>query len=322
MRQSEPLRFCSHLRFKAAGGWSGASSLGMITALIPTERKFVFLAALVLACLLSWAAPPCAVAQTMQSPIPQPSPLSPVVDYANVIDADTEQRLDSMLKNLSENPQANMEMAVVTVKTTGGQDIFNYSLAVMRGWGIGSASKGGLLLLVAVDDRKYYTQVSRHLEGDMPDSVAGEIQRRYLVPAFRAGDYSKGVSDTTQAFIATLAEKRGFSVEGLDKSYTIRQTGPSNERARGGTSMCTTLFIILIIVVFLLASSRGRGGGGGCLNMLLLGSLLNSGGRGSSGWSGGGFGGGSGWGGGGGGGWGGFSGGGGDAGGGGAGGSW
>src|ERR1043165_7823353 len=295
----------------------------MMTVLIPTNRKFVFLSALFLACLLLWAVPPCAQAQTMQSPIPQPSPLTPVVDYANVIDADTEQRPANMLKNLSENQQANVEMAVVTVKTTGGQDIFNYSLAVMRGWGIGPGSKGGLLLLVAIDDHKYHTQVSRHLEGDITDSAAGEIQRRYLVPAFKAGDYSKGIWDTTQAFLATLAEKRGFSVEGLDRRYAYRQSDgqSSGERARGGTPMCTTIFFILIIVVFLLASSRGRGGGGGCLNMLLLGSLLNSGGRGSSGWSGGGFGGGSGWGGGGGGGWGGFSGGGGDAGGGGAGGS-
>jgi uncharacterized protein len=248
------------------------------------------------------------------------------VDYANVLDAATKKRLENILKNLSENPKANVEMAVVTVKTTGGQDVFDYSLAVMRGWGIGSerSQKGGVLLLVAVDDRKYHTQISRHLEGDIPDSVAGEIQRTYLVPALRAGDYNKGISDTVSAFVATLAEKRGFSIEGIDQRYAYqapRRTGTGN--TRGGTSGCMTFFIILIVVIVLLASRGGRGGGGGCLNMLLLGSLLNSGSRGSSGWSSGGFGGGSGWGGGGGGGdWGGFSGGGGDAGGGGAGGSW
>ncbi|HEV2915488.1 MAG TPA: TPM domain-containing protein, partial [Pyrinomonadaceae bacterium] len=270
----------------------------MIAALILKHRTFVVLAALALACLLSWAAEPCA-AQTTESPVPMPNPPTPVVDTANVLDAATKQRLEDMLKNLSEDKTANMEMGVVTVNTTGGRDIFDYSLAVMRGWGIGLGEKGGLLLLIAVQDRKYYTQVSRHLEGDLPDSVVGEIQRRYLVPAFRAGDYNKGVMDTVQAFLATLAEKRGFSVEGLDRSYAYRRTGQQPSRGtgnrRGGTSGCTMFFIILIIVVFLLASrGRGGGGGGGCLNMLLLGSLLNSGGRGSSGWSGGGFGGGSG----------------------------
>lgn len=297
----------------------------MIRALTRPNHTFALLSALLgLACLLSWAAPSCA-AQAMQSPIPQPSPLTPVVDYANVLDAATKKRLENILKNLSENPTANVEMAVVTVNTTGGQDIFDYSLAVMRGWGIGSekTQKGGILLLVAVQDRKYHTQISRHLEGDIPDSVAGEIQRTYLVPAFRAGDYNKGIADTVQAFVATLAEKRGFSIEGIDQRYAYQAPRRSGGNTRGGGSSCMTFFIILIVIIVLLASRGGRGGGGGCLNLLLLGSLLNSGSRGSSGWSSGGFGGGSGWGGGGGGSdWGGFSGGGGDAGGGGAGGSW
>ncbi|HKR00909.1 MAG TPA: TPM domain-containing protein [Pyrinomonadaceae bacterium] len=272
-------------------------------------------------------------AQTTQSPVPQPNPPTPVVDYADVIDPATEQRLNNILKNLSENPTANAEMGVVTVKTTNGQDIFDYSLAIMRGWGIGSSEKGGLLLVVAVDDRKYFTQVSRHLEGDLPDGLVGQIQRERLVPQFKQGNYNQGISDTVEAYVATLAAKRGFSVEGIDqrRAYRDRDVGTTSRGSRPTLGISKNMIIIIIIVVvFLFLSSRGGGGrsgcgGGGCLNMLLLNSLFNSGrgGWGSSGWGGGGFGGGSGWGGGGGGSdWGGFSGGGGDAGGGGAGGSW
>jgi uncharacterized protein len=294
----------------------------MIVLLIQTTRIYASFVAVAFACL--FMACVSARAQTTQSPIPLPNPPTPVVDYANVIDDATEQRLNNILMNLSENPQANVEMAVVTVRTTGGQDIFDYSLAVMRGWGIGSVDKGGLLLLVAVDDRKYFTQVSRHLEGDLPDGPVGEIQRRYLVGPLRAGNYSQGIMDTAQAFIATLAQKRGFSIEGIDQRYAYRPPERQQQRRpRSSISGCATIFIIILILIFLLSSRGGRGGGGGCLNALLLGSLLNSASRGSSGWSGGGFGGGGGdWGGGGGGGWGGFSGGGGDAGGGGAGGDW
>lgn len=296
----------------------------MIRALTRQNKRFAFLAALVLTCLLWWATPPCA-AQAVQSPVQMPDPPTPVVDNAGVLDASTKQRLEALLKNLSENPKANVEMAVVTVTTTGGQDIFDYSLAVMRGWGIGDerTEKGGLLLLIAVEDRRAFVQVSRHLEGDIPDSVAGDVQRSYLVPALRAGDYNKGVWDTVQVFVSLLAEKRGFSIEGMDRRYGRRTgTQPSGGNTRRGTSGCSMFFIILIVLVFILLAGRGRGGGGsGCLNMLLLGSILNSA-RGSSGWSSGGFGGGSGWGGGGGSDWGGFSGGGGDAGGGGAGSSW
>jgi uncharacterized protein len=263
---------------------------------------------------------------TPQSPIPLPSPFNPIVDNANVIDADTRKKLESIYLNLKE--RANTEFAVVTVDTTGDRDIFDYSLAVYRGWGIGTKTNDGFLLLLAIKDRKYYTQVGYHLEGDLNDGLVGQIQRERLVPQLKQENYSKGVYDTVQAYVATLAEKRGFTIEGIDQRYAYREprAQPGIGSRTGGLSrgFCT-LLIILVVVIFILSSMKrgGRGGGGGCLNLLLLNTLLNSGGRGwggsSSGWGSGGFGGG-GWGGGGGGFGGGF--GGGSAGGGGAGGSW
>jgi len=266
-----------------------------------------------------------ALAQTVTSPIPLPSPFNPIVDNANVIDPATRQKLESIYLNLKE--RADIEFAVATVDTTGDQDIFDYSLAVYRGWGIGSKTNDGFLLLIAVKDRKYYTQVGYHLEGDLNDGLVGEIQRERLVPQFKKGNYSQGIYDTVQSYVATLAEKRGFTIDGIDQRYAYREAPaqPATRSGAGAVSSACKLIIILFIIALVLSSMR-KGGGGGCLNMFLLGSLLNSGGRGSwggssSGWSGGGFGGG-GWGGGGGGG--GFGGGfgGGSAGGGGAGGGW
>jgi uncharacterized protein len=265
-----------------------------------------------------------ASAQHGASPIPLPTPFTPIVDYANVIDADTRQKLESIYVNLKQ--RADIEFAVVTVDTTDDQDIFDYSLAVARGWGIGSkeGEKNGFLLLVAIKDRKYFTQVSDHLEGDLNDGLVGEIQRARLVPQFRKGNYGQGIYDTVQTYVATLAEKRGFNIEGIDQRYAYRETPaqPATSSRPGGlSSSCSTLIAILFVVALVLSSLRKGGRGGGCLNMFLLGSLLNSGSRGgwggsSSGWGGGGFGGG------GGGGFGGGFGGGGSFGGGGAGGGW
>ena len=134
----------------------------------------------------------------------------------------TRTRLEAIYKNLKE--RADIEFAVVTVPTTGDRDIFEYSLDIARGWGIGSkeGEKNGLLLVVAVNDRKYFTQVSHHLEGDLNDGLVGQIQRERLVPQFRRGNYSQGIYDTIQAYVATLAEKRGFNIEGIDQSYAYR----------------------------------------------------------------------------------------------------
>ena len=286
-----------------------------------SRTRVLLIPAAALVLLLSlWGA---ANAQTAQSPLPPPTGY--VNDYAKVVDQASKDQLETTLANLDRQQQ--IQFSVVTVDTTGGQEIYDYSLAVARGWGIGAkdAQKPSLLLLVAIKDRKYFTQVSRHLEGDLPDGLVGQIQREHLVPAFKAGKYAQGLADTVDTYITTVAQKNGFSPDSIFPAGTTRVT----ERRPGAknTSLGALIFVVfagVIVVVMIVAAIRGRGGrgggGGGFLAGLLISSLLNSGrGSGSSGWGGGGFGGGGG--GSSGGGFGGF-GGGGDFGGGGAGGSW
>ncbi len=276
-----------------------------------------------------------------QAPLPQPEGFYKyVTDNAGVLDAASKERLATVLNRLKE--RADIEFAVVTVPTTGGTDIFEYSLSLARGWGVGAkeGEKNGLLLVVAVNDRKWQVQVSRHLEGDLPDSLAGQIARQRLVPPFRQGNYGQGINEFVQGVIATLAQKRGFQVEGIDESYAYREparrTRTTRAREGSGLGFGTCCVIIVVVIVLLALSGKGGrgggggrggwggGGGGGLLTSILvanaIGSVLGGGRRSSSGWGGGS---GSGWGGGGGGG-GGFGGfgGGGDFGGGGAGGDW
>ncbi|MBD0370652.1 MAG: TPM domain-containing protein [Pyrinomonadaceae bacterium] len=290
----------------------------MMESLIQHKSRLIFFATALALLLLAGVS---VRAQSGSAQIPEPTG-NAVNDFANIIDSTTEQRLEQILINLKREQK--IEFGVVTVKTTGGQDIFDYTLAVGRKWGIGPAEgdKEGLLLLIAVDDRKYFTLVSRHLQGELPDGIVGSIQRQNLVPAFRAGDYGKGVTDTIRAYIDRLAEQRGFSTTNIypqvDASQPrsqqpIRRTNGAPQSSIG--TCCIIIFILIIVVLIF-----SRGGGSGCLNMLLLGSLFSGrgGGWSSGGWSSGGWGGG---GGDSGGGFGGF-GGGGDFDGGGAGGSW
>src|SRR5882672_10659748 len=166
--------------------------------------------------------------QTAQSPLPPPTGY--VNDYAKVIDSATKRQLETTLTNLDQQQQ--IQFSVVMVDTTGGRDIFDYSLAVARGWGIGSkdAQKPSLLLLVAIKDRKYFTQVSRHLEGDLPDGLVGQIQREQLIPAFKAEKYDQGIADTIDTYIATVAQKNGFSTDTIFPAGVTR----APQRSAGG----------------------------------------------------------------------------------------
>lgn len=145
-----------------------------------------------------------------ESPLPPPTGF--VNDYANVFDAESKARLESALKELRD--KSGVEFAVVTIETTGERPIYEYSLDVAKGWGIGpkDASKGGgMLLMLAAKDRKWRLQVSRSLEKDLPDAECKRLGERSR-ELYAEGKYAEGVTKYVGALVARLEEKRGFKL--------------------------------------------------------------------------------------------------------------
>src|SRR5437868_5668720 len=218
--------------------------------------SYSLLACAAVLCLLACSAVARAQDARAFSESPLPPPTGYINDYANVLDAATKERLTAILNNLKD--RADIEFAVVTVPTTGDRPIFEYSLAVARGWGIGSkeGEKNGLLLVVAVNDHKWQVQVSRHLEGDMPDSLAGEIGRQRLTGPFRSGNYGQGITDLVQTAGATVGGEAGFSVEGIGQRHGYpppagTEGGPSTRGTRGGFGIggCCVIVVVVIILI-------------------------------------------------------------------------
>ena len=264
-----------------------------------------------------------------ESPLPKPT--SPVMDYTGTIDSATRERIAQKIIDFQKSSNPSVEMGVAVVSTTGDRSIFEYSLAVARGWGIGSRDDDNpsLLLFIALDDRKYFTQVSYDLEDELPDGLVGSLQRQYLVPEFKQGNYGKGIEDTIDAYIETIKARQaglpGPTVEPTPDGRDIVDRGLDaipNSVCRG---LCCLAVIVFLILMAMGNRGGGSGGGGGKRRgnegfwAAFLAGLASGGGSSSSsgGWSSGGS---SGWSGGGGS-FGGFSGGG-SFGGGGAGGSW
>ena len=236
-----------------------------------------------------------------QNTSPLPPPTGFVNDYAGVIDAGTKQRLETRLQEFRDRTNPKVEIAVAVVKTTGERPIFDYSLAVARGWAIGSKADDNpsALLFVAVEDRKYFTQVSKDLEDELPDGLLGNLQRQYLVPEFKKGNYAKGIEDTVGAYISAIENKGNAAAE---PTPTRPVSGTSG--ASGGISslFCCAIIIIILILVIVNRSNKGgptkgdrdrwggggfgSGGGGGGLSSALpwiIGGILSGSGSGSSG---------------------------------------
>lgn len=224
---------------------------------------------------------------------PLPAPTSPVNDYAGVLDENTKSRLNQRLIQFRDSTNPSVELAVAVVKTTGERPIFDYSLAVARGWKIGTKEDDNpsALLFVAIDDRKYFTQISKDLEDELPDGLAGQLQRQYLVPAFKQGDYGKGVSDTIEAYIRAI-EQRGNGAPPNAANTQKQETGRQRIAGSGGICNFVTCLIILFVLMIVIFSRSGRGGRGGgrgggggfgsALPWIILGSSLGGGGSSSS----------------------------------------
>lgn len=181
-----------------------------------SKRRFAFLATLILTCSLFQNM--LARAQETK-PTPLPPPAGHVNDYAGVVDAGVKERMENMLANLKQ--RGGIEFAVVTVKSTEGKKMFDYSLQIAREWKIGlmQGKDKSLLLVVSTDNGEFLTQISLGLRGEMPDGLIGEMSDRMHAP-ISSGNYSEALMTGVQTFIKQVAEKRGFSVEGMDQAPT------------------------------------------------------------------------------------------------------
>ena len=241
-----------------------------------------------------------------------------VTDRAGVIRPESKTQLEALCTELEQKTGA--QLAIVTVKSLDGNDVQTYANDLFRQFGIGQKkADSGVMMLVAPNDRKYWTEVGYGLEPIINDARAGDAGR-LMVPYFRQGDYSSGITAAAWQLAKYIADDKGVALTGAPQLRTVHQP----DQDSGGRRVLILLGILfLLIVLFSRGSSSGRGAGGGSgfWTGLIIGALSNSGrGRGGWGGGGGGWGGGGGSWGGGGGGFGGF--GGGSSGGGGAGGSW
>ena len=169
--------------------------------------------------------------ETVKSPLPPPTGF--INDYANVFDRESKERLELVLTELRDKTE--IEFAVVTIETTGEKSIFDYSLAVAKGWGVGpkdtSSKGGGLLLMMALKDRQWRLQVSRSLEKDLPDEVSKQLgdQSREL---YKQGKYAEGIAKYVQAIIERLGKVRGFEL--ANKAYRPDSRARPNKRLQRG----------------------------------------------------------------------------------------
>ena len=197
-------------------------------------------------------------AQALQ-PIPELS--ARVIDQTGVLDASARQQISDALTRME--TQRGSQMVVLLVPTTQPEDIAAYAWRVADHWKLGRRDVGdGLLLVVAMQDRKMRIEVARALEGAVPDLMAKRVIDEVLQPAFAQGQFGRGLLASVQAIDQLIAG------EGLPPPQP-RTSNPSSEFGQDW------LFVLVAAVLFgrALAAMLGQlwGGLGGMGLMMFIG---------------------------------------------------
>ncbi len=201
-----------------------------------------------LAALLGVAVALCLAVQVQAQPAP-PELSGAVNDFAGIIDAQSTMELEDLSQRLL---QATGDVVVVaTVKTIAPYaDIREYAVKLFenRGRGIGAKGKdNGVLVLVAVDERKVWIETGYGLEEFITDGFAGETSREHMAPAFRSGNYGEGLRRGVGRIVSRIAQGRGVQLDGVPDST------PSQEISIPPS----LLFLLFAFLVLIWLANRG-----------------------------------------------------------------
>jgi uncharacterized protein len=182
----------------------------------------------------------------------KPNPPRLINDFANILTPEQEQALESKL--VAYNDSTSNQIAVVTLTTLTDQSGNVYedeevALEILRRWGVGTQkNNNGVVVLIAMAERKLRIEVGYGLEGAIPDITANQIIETDLTPNFRTENYYRGLEEATTSIMKAAAGE---------------YSAPQGSRTRGGGNggISKGKLILAIIIIWFLLKLFGGGGG-------------------------------------------------------------
>ncbi len=198
-----------------------------------------------------------------------------VYDMENVIDSQTEDNLNSLIRYLEE--KTTIEFAVITTSSFNNKTIEDYAHDLFNKLGIGKSGKdNGILYLVSANEGHARLEIGYGLESVLTDGICGQILDKYYVPNRDSKKTLESITETVNGVLAILGDQ--YKVDIVKNQESIVKSVKEEKSIN-----IWIIILILVICVIVFALEEGSGSS----------SSSSSGGFFSSSSSGGGFGGGS-----------------------------
>ena len=190
-----------------------------------------------------------------------------VSDFAGMVSDEAEVAITRIAEEVKAKTGA--ELAVATIKTTGGVEIEPYSVELFTAWGIGEKGKdNGVLVLVAFEDHKLFIKTGYGLEGAIPDAVAHRIYRDVLMPGFRAGEYDKALVTAVTMLAGRILQESGQTYaygDSVPRGLILDRSGDDLKdlTTKGKVVLGFLVLMLMVVVVVTIAARHSYGGRGG-----------------------------------------------------------
>jgi len=206
-----------------------------------------------------------------------------VNDLAGILNRSEKATLENLLKDTEF--ETSSQVALLTVPSLEGEAPEDFSLRVVEKWDLGQKEfDNGVLILVAMAERKIRFEVGYGLEPILTDAKSSYIIRKFMTPAFKQRNYYTGLYKGLKAVTGLITKEFEITPEQLKKFQ-------KEQKKAKGTHLPIGFIIFLVFIIVSIFKGGSRGGGGRVASAILLGSVLGGGGHrgGGGGFSGGGF---------------------------------
>lgn len=171
-------------------------------------------------------------------------PSTLVNDYVGLLKPQERQALENKLVSFDDSTST--QIAIAIESSLQGQDAFDRSFQIAQAWGVGGQeNNNGILIYLAIEDRKIRIQTGYGAEGFLPDALARRIIEVDLRPAFQQGQFYQGLDRATDRII---------------KAHAGEYKAPTEQETSDFWPVLIFL-AIMILIIWLSYKNRHKGGG-------------------------------------------------------------
>ncbi|MBL7665263.1 MAG: TPM domain-containing protein [Bacteriovoracaceae bacterium] len=165
-----------------------------------------------------------------------------VEDQVGLMSSEEKAALTSMIENLYN--KGGPQIQVLTIDSLEGVPIEEYSIQLAEKWKIGREKQDdGIMIVIAIKDRKIRIEVGQGLEGAITDVEAVDMIYKYLVPNFKNRQYGYGIG----LVVEEISKKTDFAIEQVVETkkpaYSVRQEYHQN-------SLYFFPFLIFLMILY------------------------------------------------------------------------